>query len=266
MAGDWIKMRGNLWDDPRVSSICDATSQPEAMVIGALYWLWATADQHTENGFLPGYSSSSIDRKTGVPGFSAALAAIDWLEEIPGGVEISRFEEHNGASAKRRVVEAQRKANGRRLSASDADTLRTSGGQAADKNRTPCGAREEKRREERNTTTPNGVGAVAPKTTDPEVIIFGYGVPYLVEHGSTDKAARSFLGGLRKGHGDAAVIDSLRRAMKERPLEPVSWLSAALPPPNHGARKPQALSDAGQQTMVNAAAAKERLFGPKEPP
>lgn len=30
MAGDWIKMRSNLWDDPRVTGICDLTDQKEA--------------------------------------------------------------------------------------------------------------------------------------------------------------------------------------------------------------------------------------------
>ena len=62
MAGDWIKMRGNLWDDPRIASLCDATDQPEAMVIGGLYWLWAMADQHTEDGTLPGLTLKAIDR------------------------------------------------------------------------------------------------------------------------------------------------------------------------------------------------------------
>lgn len=37
MAGDWIKMRGNLWDDPRVAKLCDLTDQGEAAIVGALY-------------------------------------------------------------------------------------------------------------------------------------------------------------------------------------------------------------------------------------
>ena len=43
MAGDWIKMRGNLWDDPRVAKLCDLTDCGEAQIIGKVsYWLWAT--------------------------------------------------------------------------------------------------------------------------------------------------------------------------------------------------------------------------------
>lgn len=136
MAGEWIKMRTNLWDDPRVSHLCDLVDQPEAMVVGALYWLWSMADEHSEDGLLPGLTLRAIDRKTGVAGIGAALVQIGWLAEVEAGVEVVKFGEHNGTSAKRRCQEAQRKATSRNVSASDAD-----------KNQTGSGAREEKRRE-----------------------------------------------------------------------------------------------------------------------
>lgn len=88
MAGDWIKMRGNLWDDPRVSKLCDLTGCGEAQIIGGLYWLWAMADTHTEDGILPGLTTKAIDRKTGVPGLGGALCAIGWLADNPDGVRI----------------------------------------------------------------------------------------------------------------------------------------------------------------------------------
>lgn len=162
MAGDWIKMRNNLWDDPRVSSLCDITGLPEAMVIGCLYWLWATADEHSEDGHMPGLSVASIDRKTGCKGFGAGLLSIGWIEDSPGGITILRFDEHNGASAKRRCTEAQRKANSRTLSASDADNHRTTDGQIPPN----CGAREEKRREEQEPPLPSGV--LPPEDLPPE--------------------------------------------------------------------------------------------------
>lgn len=88
MAGDWIKMRTNLWDDPRVGAIVDATDSSEAAVIGALYWLWAMADQHTEDGIMPGLSLRQIDRKTGVKGLGEGLVSIGWLADHPEGVRI----------------------------------------------------------------------------------------------------------------------------------------------------------------------------------
>ena len=125
MAGDWIKMRSNLWDDPRVSRLCDLTETAEAQVVGALYWLWSTADQHTEDGAMPGLTLRQIDRKTGLQGFGAALVAVGWLADSDQGVVIARFEEHNGESAKRRSVDAKRKADVRKSS----DKTRTDDGQ-----------------------------------------------------------------------------------------------------------------------------------------
>lgn len=87
---------------------------------------------------------------------------------------------------------------------------------------------EGKEKEKGLNSVPDGTGAKAPMTADE--IIFGYGVPLLVNAGSTDKAARSFLGGLRKGHGDHAVVDALRNCLREKPLQPLEWLAAALPP------------------------------------
>jgi hypothetical protein len=108
MAGDWIKMRGNLWDDPRVGRIADLTDTGEAAVIGGLYWLWAAADQHTEDGVMPGLSLRRIDSKTGIKGFGEALVSIGWLSDHEDGVRIIKFEEHNGASAKKRCQTAKR--------------------------------------------------------------------------------------------------------------------------------------------------------------
>lgn len=79
-----------------------------------------------------------------------------------------------------------------------------------------------------------GVSAEKPKLVDPDEIIFGYGVPMLASAGSTDKHARSFLAGLRKGHGDALLIDALRSCAKAKPLQPLEWLAAALPPKGSG--------------------------------
>lgn len=108
MAGDWIKMRGNLWDDPRIAKMCDLTDQSEAAVVGGLYWLWAAADQHTEDGVMRGMSLASVNRKVGIKGFGEALVAIGWVADHPDGIRVINFEEHNGASAKKRLETAKR--------------------------------------------------------------------------------------------------------------------------------------------------------------
>jgi hypothetical protein len=108
MAGDWIKMRGNLWDDPRIGRLVDMTDTSEAAVIGGLYWLWAAADQHTEDGLMPGLSLRQIDRKTGIKGLGQALVDIGWIADHADAISIIKFEEHNGTSAKKRCQTAKR--------------------------------------------------------------------------------------------------------------------------------------------------------------
>lgn len=84
-------------------------------------------------------------------------------------------------------------------------------------------------------SVPDGTDGHGPsKITDPDEIIFGYGVPLLVNAGSSDKHARSFLGGLRKSHGDTAVVDALRECIRAKPLQPIEWMAAALPPKGGG--------------------------------
>lgn len=158
MAGEWIKMRTNLWDDPRVSQVCDLTDASEATVVGGLYWLWSTADEHTETGLLPGLSLTAIDRKSGVKGLGQALVSVGWLEESDEGVTIVHFEEHNGASAKTRAQNAKRQSKKRcNADVTDIQEIRHA--------QTVTGAlpREEKRREEViNTPIPPDGGEVEP--------------------------------------------------------------------------------------------------------
>ena len=177
MAGDWIKMRGNLWDDPRVAKLCDLTDQGEAAVIGALYWLWAAADQHTEDGVLLGLTVRQIDRKTGVHGFGSALCEIGWLADHPEGVRIVNFEDHNGASAKKRAVTAKRVANHRAGNADETQQYDRGNAQvtqpALQNEHTSVSsalAREREEKEKRDTSFSDKVvgAADAAKTTGPK--------------------------------------------------------------------------------------------------
>lgn len=87
-----------------------------------------------------------------------------------------------------------------------------------------------------NDSVPIGTGGKPPLLTNPDEIIFGYGLALLTNAGTAEKSARSFLGGLRKAHGDESLIDKLRDCAKAKPLQPLEWLAAALPP---GSAKPK---------------------------
>lgn len=102
---------------------------------------------------------------------------------------------------------------------------------------------------------PKGSGGKPPKLTDPKEIIFGYGLALLVNAGTPEKQARSFLGGLEKHHGPEALIDKLRECAKAKPLQPLEWLAAALPP---GAAKKD-IAAITVPAAANAGAALEKI-------
>ena len=137
MAGDWIKMRTDLATSPKVVRLSSALKADRFRVVGGLHSAWSLFDAHSADGQLIGYTPSVLDELIGWPGFADAMIAIQWLEFDGENLILPRFEDHNGASAKRRAQDKNRKNVARKsgnLSAPEADEKRT---------------REEKRREEK---------------------------------------------------------------------------------------------------------------------
>lgn len=129
----WIKMRADLWEDPRTARIAQLLEVPLPHAIGLLHRFWSWADKMTADGFVPHATATFIDEHVASQGFAQALDTVGWFEECEGGIRIPRFEEHNGRSAKRRATEAKRKQaersssphHVRSLSASETDIMRT---------------------------------------------------------------------------------------------------------------------------------------------
>ena len=135
MAGDWIKMRADLLTHPKVVRMMSALKADKFRIVGGLMSVWCLFDAHSEDGRLSGYTPELLDTMVAWDGFAAAMVSIGWLHVGANeSLELPRFDAHNGQSAKRRAQDADRKREGRKTSASDADKKRT---------------REEKRREEK---------------------------------------------------------------------------------------------------------------------
>lgn len=181
-------MRMGLRTHPKVVRIASALQADRYRVIGALHAVWCLADEHTEDGKLPGYSCSALDDSIGWTGFSAAMKSINWLIEDAEGLVLPRFQEHNGASAKRRAQEAERKRTVRKASASNADKKRTR-------------EREEKENKEQQETPPNG----GPVWTEC--------LQVLVSQNIGEKQARSFLGLLCREYEEKAIVDAVKASI-----------------------------------------------------
>lgn len=139
MAGDWIKMRADLFTHPKVVRISSALKADTLRTVGGLMSVWCLFDAHSEDGTLHGYSLETLDAHLRWSGFAQAMTLVGWLvvQDNEDGISLAlpRFDTHNGQSAKRRAQDADRKKAVRKTSALEADEKRT---------------REEKRREEVN--------------------------------------------------------------------------------------------------------------------
>ena len=141
----WIKLRTNLWHDPRVAYVARVAGVAPATVVGALAIVWSWADEHSTDGVLRYRTWDEINALAGfvadpMPnGFARlqladALRSVGWLELADdGSPRIPRFDEHNGATAKQRAETARRVANHRSRNGASVTTALP---------------REEKRREE----------------------------------------------------------------------------------------------------------------------
>ncbi len=128
MAGDWLPIRLDLWDDPRIVRLARALDCGRAAAVGACVRLWATADNYSADGSLNGYDVATIDALVGIDGFAMALASVGWLTIESDRVIVPDFEKWCSRGAKRRLSDNRRKADARKLSASRAEKKRTKSG------------------------------------------------------------------------------------------------------------------------------------------
>lgn len=143
MAGDWIKMRVDLRDDPAVFAMSDALDISELHVIGSLFCFWAWADKHAVDGRVDGASPRLVDKVSMTPGFADAMTQVGWLQFDERGLVIPNFERHNGESAKERNLKNARQARWRAKKDAHVDATPST------ETSTDPSTREEKRREEK---------------------------------------------------------------------------------------------------------------------
>lgn len=117
MAGDWIKMRVGLAEEPEVIEMAALLMMDEDHVVGKLCRLWSWFDQKTRDGCAAGVTKTWIDAYLKVSGFADAMSLVGWLDiEKNGARFVARmpgFKKHSGASAKKRADTAARVARHR---------------------------------------------------------------------------------------------------------------------------------------------------------
>lgn len=140
MAGDWIKMRCNLDTDPAVVRIASGLEADRFSVVGRLHKIWAWANEHLTDGQDVPITTAFLDQLVDCSGFAEAMRSVGWLSGRDGNLCFPSFSRHNGASAKARALDADRKKSARKTS-----------DKCPGDNRTETGP--EKRREEKSINT-----------------------------------------------------------------------------------------------------------------
>jgi len=114
MAGDWIKMRHDLADDPAVIALTALRGVEDAEhAVGKLHKLWSWADRQTKNGVANGVTTEWLDDFVSVENFSETMQKQGWLRVTDHGVVLPRFNRHNTETAKKRALAAIRQSRKR---------------------------------------------------------------------------------------------------------------------------------------------------------
>lgn len=248
MASDWIKMRTDLYRDPKVCVIADSllasNSELSSYVnqncgsymnitrnvmrnaaVGALVSVWGvmrTRGKRVNDDLLAkGVTLAVIDDIAEMAGFGEAMLSVGWAIENDEGIVLPRFfVDHNvdpNSDSKARNAERQRKFREKKKTESNGNS---NGGSNVTVT-SQSNVREEKRREEEKIKN----GAEAPVLPiDPLKQIFDRGIDLI---GGEEKSARAIVGKLRKKFGDVTVMQAIVRGEEERPSDPIPWLMKA---------------------------------------
>jgi len=161
MAGDWIKMRTDLRDDPAVIAMADALNLDPDLIVGKLHRLWSWATTQLRDGNAVGVTDLWIDRYISVTGFAQHMQEVGWLVVEKSGITFPNWESHLSKGAKNRANTKNRVAKMRNAS-SVTEAL-------------PEKRREEKRREEEKTPLPPK--AKKAEAEEPELVVHEFGAP-----------------------------------------------------------------------------------------
>lgn len=133
MAGDWIPMRLDLYEDPAVTYMADKLQCREETIVGYLHRVWSWASRQCHDGSVTNVTLMSLGRVTNVAGFPELMRDAGWLVETQDDqgrpcVVFPKWENWMSESAKKRLQDAKRQAKRRSgaVSKSHADVTKMS--------------------------------------------------------------------------------------------------------------------------------------------
>ena len=125
----WIKIETHTPDKTEIRHIARLCRCTKAEAFLAFFRVFVWLDEETDDGQVEFFTPCDADDIGGLRGLGAALQEVGWIRFGPAGAAVAHWDRHNGQSAKRRCLDAERKRGVRKesgqMSASEADELRT---------------------------------------------------------------------------------------------------------------------------------------------
>jgi len=109
-SSNWLKVQKHTPDKPQLRQLarmCDC-SLGDAFL--AWFRVYAYLDEVTADGSVLFMAPADVDDVARLPGTGDALAAVQWLLFDSHGCTVVQWDRHNGRSAKKRALDAERQA------------------------------------------------------------------------------------------------------------------------------------------------------------
>ena len=104
----WIKIETHTPDKAELRQIARLCNCSKADAFLAFFRVFVWLDEQTEDGHVDYFTTADADEIGGLPGLGNALEAVRWITFSPAGAVVSNWDRHNGSSAKKRIIEAER--------------------------------------------------------------------------------------------------------------------------------------------------------------
>lgn len=104
----WIKIETHTPDKTELRHVARRCECTRAEAFLAFFRLFVWLDEQTEDGQVEFFTAADADEIAGLPGFGEALQEVRWLTFGPTGAVVANWDRHNGESAKKRCLAAER--------------------------------------------------------------------------------------------------------------------------------------------------------------
>lgn len=104
----WIKIETHTPDKAELRQIARLCHCSKAEAFFAFFRVFVWLDEQTEDGQVHFFTPADADEIGGLSGLGVAMESVNWIVFSATGATVANWERHNGDSAKKRCLGAER--------------------------------------------------------------------------------------------------------------------------------------------------------------